>query len=267
MSKLKGTAATIGIVGLGATGSWIAERLLSRGYTVYGTSKPGSPADQGLLWRDSPREVAEAADVVFSVVSDCDALEEATAGPDGILAGLSAGKVLVDVGTISPETSDELAGRAAKRGASMLAAPFSGRITAAKEGKLAVIVGGEADAFQRVEPILRELGGTVTFVGERAKALLLDLAVDVSLAVQVLGLSEATRLAEHGGIDRALALDVLRRSAIGSSMLQANATLDLPDKAWFDVLELLGAARVLGYEHRDIAVLFQTFSEMVAAAA
>ena len=256
MSKPKGTTPAIGIVGLGAMGDWIAERLLSRGYTVYGPSEPGSA-----------REVAESAEVILSVVGDSDALEEAAAGPDGILAGLSAGKVYVDLCTVSPEASRELAGRVAARGASMLAAPVSGNLVAAEEGSVAIIVGGDADAFERVEPVLRELGGTVTFIGERVKALRLSLAVNVSHAVQALGLSEGARLAEHGGVDRTVALDVLKRSAIGSPMLRADAPPELPDKAWFDVLELLGAARVLGYEHRDIAVLFQTFSEMIAEAA
>jgi 3-hydroxyisobutyrate dehydrogenase-like beta-hydroxyacid dehydrogenase len=256
MSKPKGTTAAIGIVGLGTLGDRIAERLLSRGYTVYGPAEPGSA-----------REVVASGDVIFSVVSDTDALEEATAGPDGILAGLSAGKAYVDLGTVSPEASNELAGRLAARGASMLAAPVSGNLVAGEKGSVAIIVGGDADAFERVEPILRELGGTVIFVGERVKALLLNLAVNVSHAVQALGLSEGARLAEHGGVDRTVALDVLKRSAIGSPMLRADAPPELPDKAWFDVLELLGAARVLGYEHRDIAVLFQTFSEMIAEAA
>jgi 3-hydroxyisobutyrate dehydrogenase-like beta-hydroxyacid dehydrogenase len=256
MSMPEGTTAAIGIVGLGTLGDRIAERLLSRGYTVYGHSEPGSAG-----------EVVASADVIFSVVSDTDALEEATAGPDGILAGLSAGKVYVDLGTVSPEASNELAGRIAARGASMLAAPVPRSLDGEEEGRVAIIVGGDADAFERVEPILRELGGTVTFVGERVKALLLNLAINVSHAVQALGLSEGARLAEHGGVDRTVALDVLKRSAIGSPMLRSDAPPELPDKAWFDVLELLGAARVLGYEHRDIAVLFQTFSEMIAEAA
>jgi 3-hydroxyisobutyrate dehydrogenase-like beta-hydroxyacid dehydrogenase len=256
MSKPKGRTPTVGIVGVGAMGDWIAERLLSRGYTVYGPSEPGSAT-----------EVGESAEVIFSVVGDSDAPEVATSGPDGILAGLSAGKVYVDLRTASPEASSELAGRVAKRGAAMLAAPISGNLVAAEEGSVAIIVGGDAEAFERVEPILRELGGTVTFVGERVKALLLNLAVNVSHAVQALGLSEGARLAERGGIDRAVALDVLKHSAIGSPMLQAAAAPELPDRAWFDVLELLAAARVLGYEHRDIALLFQTFSEMIAAAA
>lgn len=259
---------TIGVVGLGVMGGRIAGRLHSHGYDVYGTNRTKSKADalieEGLLWRDSPREVAEAADVVFSMVTDDEALAAVTAGPDGILAGLAAGHIYVDMSTVSPQTSRELSERVAARGASMLAAPVSGSIPAADEGNLAIIVGGDAVAFERVEPILRQLGSTVTFVGDNGQALLLKLATNIILAVQVLAFSEGVLLADQSGIERDVAVDVLTRSAIGSPMLQTRAPLELPDKAWFDVFDLLSAARVLGYEHRDIAVLFQVFSERVA---
>jgi 3-hydroxyisobutyrate dehydrogenase-like beta-hydroxyacid dehydrogenase len=259
----------IAVVGLGVMGGRIAGRLLAGGNDVFGTTRTRSKADgliqRGLFWSDSPREAAEAADVVFSIVSDSDELQAVTGGPEGILAGLAAGKVYVDMSTVTPQTSRELAERVAARGASMLAAPFTGSVSAAEEGSLAIIVGGEVEAFERVEPILGQLGSTLTFVGDTGQALLLKLATNISLAVQVLAFSEGVRLAEQGGIERELALDVLTRSAIGSPILQTRVPLELPDKAWFDVHELLGAARVLGYEHPDIAVLFQMFSELVAA--
>lgn len=262
---------TIGVVGLEPMGGRIAGRLLSGGNRVYGTDRTRSKADalvaQSLLWCRSPRDVAEAADVVFSMVTDSEALEAVTGGADGILAGLAAGKVYVDLSTVSVQAGREVAERVAARGASMLAAPVFGSTEAAEEGSLTIIVGGDADAFERVEQILRQLGSSVTFVGDNGQALLLKLATNISLAVQALGFSEAVSLAEQGGIERNLALDVLTQSAIGSTMLQAPTPLDLPDKAWFDVQELLSAARVLGYEHPDIAALFQVFSEMVTAPA
>jgi 3-hydroxyisobutyrate dehydrogenase-like beta-hydroxyacid dehydrogenase len=262
---------TIGVIGLGAMGGRIAGRLHSHGYDVYGTNRTRSKADalieEGLLWCDSPREVAEAADVVFSMVTDDDALEAVTAGPDGILAGLSAGHIYVDMSTVSPQTSRELSERVAARGASMLAAPVSGSLADAETGTLVIIVGGDAVAFERVQRILLQLGSTVTFVGDNGQALLLKLATNIILAVQVLAFSEGVLLADQSGIARDVAVDVLTRSAIGSPMLQTRESLELPDKTWFDVYELLSAARVLGYEHRDIAVLFQVFSERVAAPA
>jgi 3-hydroxyisobutyrate dehydrogenase-like beta-hydroxyacid dehydrogenase len=288
---------TLGFVGLGAMGASIAGRLLSQGHTVYGTNRTRSKAEplieQGLLWRDSPREVAEAADVVFSMVTDDGALDALTAGPGGILAGLAAGKVYVDMSTVGPQFSRALGERVGARGASMLAAPVSGSVPAAQSGTLAIIVGGDGDAFERVEPILAGLGSTVTFVGGNDQALLLKLAINISLAVQMLAFSEGVLLAERGGIAPDLALEVLTHSAIGSPMLQARAPmlLELPVQAWFDVTmmrkdlgltlatarelqvplpstavadELLSSATKLGYEHRDIAVLFRVLSEMTS---
>jgi 3-hydroxyisobutyrate dehydrogenase-like beta-hydroxyacid dehydrogenase len=247
---------------------------------------------QGLVWRDRPRTTAHDSEIVISMVTNDDALAAVTEGPDGILAGLAPGTVYIDMSTISPQVSRALAERVASCGAAMLAAPVSGSVPAAETGGLAIMAGGQADAFERVEPILRELGSTVTFVGDVGHALLLKLAINISLAVQMLAFSEGVPLAEHGGVDRDVALDVMTHSAIGSPMLQARAALlrELPDHAWFDVTmmqkdlrlaldngraqglpmpstivadEMLTAAREAGYQHRDIAVLFQTLSELV----
>jgi 3-hydroxyisobutyrate dehydrogenase-like beta-hydroxyacid dehydrogenase len=288
---------TLGFVGLGAMGASIAGRLLSQGHTVYGTNRTRSKAEPlieaGLLWCDSPRDVAHAADVVFSMVTDDQALDALTAGPGGILAGLAAGKVYVDMSTVAPQLSRALGVRVGARGASMLAAPVSGSVPAAKAGTLAIIVGGDRQAFERVEPILAGLGSTVTFVGGNDQALLLKLAINISLGVQMLAFSEGVLLAERGGIPPDLALDVLTHSAIGSPMLQARAPmlLELPEQAWFDVTmmrkdlrlalatagelgvplpsttvadQLLSTASTLGYGHRDIAVLFRVLSEMTS---
>lgn len=288
---------TLGFVGLGAMGASIAGRLLSQGHTVYGTNRTRSKAapliEAGLLWCDSPREVAHAADVVFSMVTDDGALEALTAGEGGILAGLTTGKIYVDMSTVGPQFSRALSEHVGARGASMLAAPVSGSVPAAQAGTLAIIVGGDAGAFERVKPLLGGLGATVTFVGGNDAALLLKLAINISLAVQMLAFSEGVLLAERGGIAPDLALEVLTHSAIGSPMLQARAPmlLELPEQGWFDVTmmrkdlaltlaaarelgvplpstavadELLAAAGKLGYQHRDIAVLFRVLSEMTS---
>lgn len=289
---------TIGFVGLGTMGGAVTGRLLARGYEVYGTNRTRSKADrlieQGLHWCDSPRQAAEAADVVFSMVTDDDSLEAVVVGPDGILAGLATGKVYLDMSTVSPQASRTLAERVAARGAAMLAAPVSGSVPAAEQGSLAIIVGGDSAAFERVEPILRDIGGAVNFVGDNGQALLVKLAINISLAVQMLAFSEGVLLAERGGVERGLALDVLTSSAIGSPMLKTRAALLLerPAQAWFDVhmmqkdlrlalasaseLQvplpsaavadgLLSTARELGYEHRDIAVLFQVLTDLAAS--
>ncbi len=289
---------TIGMVGLGAMGSRIAGRLLAQGRVVHGTNRTRAKANtliaQGLVWVDSPRTTASRSDVVITMVTDEAALEAVTEGPDGILAGLRPGSVYIDMSTVSPQASRSLAERVASRGAAMVSAPVSGSVPAAEAGTLAIIAGGDPGAFDRVEPILRQLGSTVTFVGDTAHALLLKLGINISLAVQMLAFSEGVLLAERGGVDRAVALDVLTHSAIGSPMLQARAPLllELPEEAWFDIAmmhkdvglaldsareeglrlpsttmaeEVLGIARATGYQRRDIAVLFRMLSDLAAA--
>src|SRR5919201_5201479 len=116
--------ATIGFVGLGRMGGNMAARLLAAGYEVYGQQRHRDRARQleeaGLRWRDTPRDVAEAAEIVFTSLPEDGALASAASGPDGLLAGLAAGKIWVDVSTVNPRVSRELAERARTQGAAML---------------------------------------------------------------------------------------------------------------------------------------------------
>jgi 3-hydroxyisobutyrate dehydrogenase-like beta-hydroxyacid dehydrogenase len=282
----------IGFVGLGTMGAPLAGRLLP-GNRVYGTNRTRAKADplvdQGLLWRDTPREVAAAAEVVFSMVADDAALSAITSGPDGILAGLRPGTVYVDMSTVSPQAGRALATRVHALGATMLDAPVSGSFPAAQSGTLTIMVGGPRPAFLAVEPLLRRLGSTITHVGENGQGLLLKLAINISLAAQMLAFSEGLLLAERGGIDPELAARAMTASAIGSPMLQARAQLALAplERAWFDVTlmhkdirlaldaarasriplptasaaeHMLSLAEEMGYGHRDIASLFQVLT-------
>jgi 3-hydroxyisobutyrate dehydrogenase len=285
---------TLGFVGLGHMGGNMAARFLTAGYTVYAESLDRRHAqelvDEGLAWRDTPREVAEAADVIFTSIPDDDVLENVASGPDGILAGLTDQKIWVDMSTVSPRASREVATRVAERGAAMLDAPVSGSVPQVQAGTLTIMVGGDEQTYARVEPILRELG-TPTHVGENGQGLVLKLAINISLAVQMLAFAEGLVLADRAGIDRKRAMDVMTHSPIGSPMLKARAdlVLDLPDEAWFDVRlmqkdivlaldtarqlrvplpsaatadELLTIARALGYERRDIAALFEVLAHL-----
>jgi 3-hydroxyisobutyrate dehydrogenase-like beta-hydroxyacid dehydrogenase len=283
----------VGFAGLGSMGAPLAARLLP-GNRVYGTNRTPAKAapliEQGLVWRDTPREVAEAADVVFSMVTDDDALAAITAGPDGILAGLRPGTLYVEMSTVSPQAGRDLAARVHARNATMIDAPVSGSVPAAESGTLAIMVGGPEPAFRAAEPLLRRLGSTVTHVGGNGQGLLLKLAINISLAAQVLAFSEGLLLAERGGIDPELAARVMTTSSIGSPVVKARAplVLDLPEQAWFDVRMLhkdirlalaaagesriplpgasvadgvLAQAEALGYGHRDIASLLQVLAK------
>ncbi len=285
---------TLGFVGLGHMGGNMAARFLAAGYTVYGESRDRKQAQdlvhEGLGWCDTPREVAESADVLFTSLPDDDVLERVASGPDGILAGLTEAKVWVDMSTVSPHASVELAKQVQTTGAAMLDAPVSGSVPQVQAGTLTIMVGGSEQAYARVEPILRELG-TPTHIGENGQGLVLKLAINISLAVQMLAFAEGLLMAERAGIDRKLAVGVMTQSPIGSPMLKARAdfVLDLPDEAWFDVGlmqkdvvlaldaarrlgvplptaaaadELLTVARALGYERRDIAALFEVLAHL-----
>jgi 3-hydroxyisobutyrate dehydrogenase-like beta-hydroxyacid dehydrogenase len=285
---------TIGFIGLGAMGSRIAGRLLDD-HQVYGTNRTADKAAQlikrGMVWRDTPREVAAEAELIFSMVTDDAALKAIAEGPDGILAGLKPGQVYVDMSTVSPRASREVAERARSLGASMLDAPVSGSVTAAEEGTLAIMVGGPQDTFRSVEPLLQELGHNVAYVGGNGQGLMLKLAINISLAAQMLAFSEGVLLAERGGIDPELAAKVMTGSPIGSPMLQARAPLmlSLPEQAWFDVRLMhkdiglvldtaraigvpvpsaeatdgvLARAEELGYGRRDIAAFFEVLGQM-----
>jgi 3-hydroxyisobutyrate dehydrogenase-like beta-hydroxyacid dehydrogenase len=290
---------TIGFVGLGAMGAPIAGRLL-QGNQLYGTNrtraKASSLIEHGLRWRDTPREVAAAAQVVFSMVTDDAALAAITSGPDGILAGLQPGALYIDMSTVSPAASRELASQVLAAGATMIDAPVSGSVPAAETGTLAIMVGGPEAAFRAAAPLLHRLGSNVTHVGGNGQGLLLKLAINISLATQMLAFSEGILLAERGGIDPGLAARAMTASAIGSPMLLARAplVLDLPEQAWFemrlmhkDIRLALEAAREssvplpaasaadaalnqaedLGYGHRDIAGLRQVLARIPAKAA
>jgi 3-hydroxyisobutyrate dehydrogenase-like beta-hydroxyacid dehydrogenase len=286
-------ATRIGFVGLGHMGGAMAARFIDAGYSVHGHSRSRGRAQalvrDGLQWHDTPRAVAEVADVVFTSLPDNDALEQVASGHDGLVAGLSAPKLWVDMSTVSPHASRDLAQRVRAVGASLLDAPVSGSVPQVRSGTLTIMVGGDEHAFELVQPLLRELGPS-TRIGKNGQGLRLKLAINISLAAQMLAFSEGLLLAERGGVDRELAVQVMGASAIGSPMLKLRAplVLDLPDDAWFDIElmqkdirlalatgrsecvplpsaavadQLLTSARALGHGHHDIAALHQVLAQ------
>jgi len=287
--------ATTGFVGLGVMGGGIARRLLEAGHTVHGynrTREKARPLEEaGLVLEATPRDVAEKADVVFSMVTNTKALKAVTEGPDGVLAGLAPGKVYVDMTTGSPTESRALAARVAEAGAVMLDAPVSGSVSTLEEGRLSIMVGGDQAAYDRVETILLDIGPTVRRVGENGQAVLLKIAINLSLHVQMVAFSEGVLLAEKAGIDKEVAVEAMLNSVIASPMLKYRGpfVLEQPEEAWFDVNmmqkdmnlaleagreldvpmpttavsnELLTAARGMGLEHYDFAIVYDVLAQM-----
>src|SRR5208282_2918000 len=166
--------ANLGFVGLGVMGSQMVSRLLSKGHSVTGYNRTRTKAqwllERGMKWGDSPRAVAAGADVTFSMVTNSTALEAITDGPDGILAGLSAGKILVDISTVSPAFSRAVAAKVREKGADMIDSPVSGSVITLQEGKLSVMAGGRKETFEKVKPLLLDIGPKVTHVGDNGLA-------------------------------------------------------------------------------------------------
>ena len=290
--------ANLGYVGLGAMGGLMAERLMSKGHTVTGYNRTKSKAqwllDKGMKWGDSPRAVAQASDATFVMVTNSAALEAVANGPDGLLAGLGAGKLLIDMSTVSPAVSRALAARVREQGSGMVDAPVSGSVVTLQQGKLSVMVGGDASTFERAKPLLDDVGPRVTHVGPNGLALSMKIAINLSLAVQMLAFSEGVLLAEKSGISRETAVDVMTHSVIGSPMVQYRGpmVLNMPDEAWFDVNmmqkdmllalemgrqldvplpttavtnEMLTAARGMGLAKKDFAIIFEVLARMSGA--
>jgi 3-hydroxyisobutyrate dehydrogenase-like beta-hydroxyacid dehydrogenase len=291
--------ANLGFVGLGVMGSQMVNRLLGKGHTVTGHNRTRTKAqwliDKGMKWADSPRAVAETADITFAMVTNAVAISAITDGPDGIIAGLGAGKLFIDMSTVSPEVSRATAAKVRAKGADMVDAPVSGSVITLQEGKLSVMVGGRKETFERVKPLLLDIGPKVTHVGDNGLALAMKIAVNLSLAVQMMAFSEGVLLAEKSGIRRTVAVDVLTHSAVASPMIQYRGPfiLEQPEEAWFDCNmmqkdmllamelgrqlnvpvpttaisnEFLTAARGMGWEKKDFAVVFDVLARMSGVA-
>jgi 3-hydroxyisobutyrate dehydrogenase len=276
-------------------GSRMVQRLLAAGHTVTGYNRTKSKAqrllDAGMKWADTPRSVAQAAEITITMVTNTQALQAVTSGADGILGGLGAGKIYVDMSTVSPAVSRELAKKVEAKGAQMLDAPVSGSVSTLEEGKLSIMVGGRKETCDRARPILEAIGPKVTYVGANGLAVSMKIATNLSLAVQMLAFSEGMLLAEKSGIDRQTAVEVLLNSVIASPMVKYRGpfVLDMPDEAWFDVNmmqkdlllalemgrqldvplpttaitnEMLTAARGMGLADKDFAILFEVLARM-----
>lgn len=287
--------ASLGFVGLGVMGSRMVQRLLDAGHQVTGYNRTRAKAqwllDAGMKWGATPRAVAEAAEITFSMVTNTEALIAVTGGDDGVISGLGSDKIYVDMSTVSPAASRAVAQQVKAKGSEMLDAPVSGSVITLEEGKLSIMVGGADATFEKALPILQVIGPKVTHVGANGLAVSMKIATNLSLAVQMLAFSEGVLLAEKSGIARETAVEVLLNSVIASPMVKYRGpfVLKMPDQAWFDVNmmqkdlllalelgrqhdvplpttaitnEMLTTARGMGLAEKDFAILFQALARM-----
>jgi len=287
----------VGFIGLGSMGGRIVQRLLAAGHPVVGWNRSAGRAEalaaDGMEVAANPREVAERADVVLSMVTDTNAVEEVASGPDGVIAGLPAGSVWADMSTISPSASSALAERVAQAGASMLDAPVSGSLTILEQGQLSIMLGGDEQACERVQPVLLAIGPKVTRVGGNGEALQVKIAINLALVVQVVGFCEGVALAERGGVSRGAAVEAMLNSVVASPVLGYRGPLILegamPEEPPADVNlqqkdlmlaldlgrelgvplpttavcnELLNACRGAGIDHHDFVVVYDVYRRL-----
>lgn len=284
----------ISFIGLGAMGAGIVTRLIVAGHTLTGWNRTKEKAEslinEGMRWANSPREAASESEVVFSMVTDAVALRNVALGPGGIIAGLSKGGIYLDMSTIAPEESRAIAQEFEVKGLTMLDAPISGSTVTLNSGKASIMVGGNREAFERVQPVLLDIGPKVTYIGGHGMAAQMKLAVNLVLMVEVIAFGEAVALAEKGGVAREVAVEAMLNSVAGSPVLGYRgpfilegrmpevplADVNLQQKDMLLVLEqgrklgspvplaaaaneMMNACRGLGIDHRDFVTAHQVY--------
>jgi 3-hydroxyisobutyrate dehydrogenase-like beta-hydroxyacid dehydrogenase len=287
----------LGFVGLGAMGQLIVPRLIAAGHGVTGWNRSRDKAEPlivaGMAFADSPRAVAQASEIVFSIVTDANAVRAVALGPEGIGAGLARGGIYLDMSTIDPDASRAVATEFQKSGAFMLDAPISGSPVTVKAGQGSIMVGGDEGAFERAKPVLLAIGPKVTRIGGSGLACQMKIAVNLLLMVEVIAFGEAVALAEKGGVARAAAVDAILKSVAASPVLGyrgpfilegqmpavplADVTLQQKDMLLALDLgrrlgspvplaaaanEMMNACRGLGIDHRDFVTAHEVYRRL-----
>ncbi|MGH8873069.1 MAG: NAD(P)-dependent oxidoreductase [Acidimicrobiia bacterium] len=290
----------VGFIGLGDMGQGIVPRLLAAGHDVVGWNRTEEKAGPllaiGMEWADTPREVAADAEAVLSIVTDSVAVEAVALGSDGVLAGLRADGVYLDMSTLDPDASRRISAAFAAAGRTMLDAPLSGSPVSLEQGKASIMVGGDRAAFERAKPLLEAIGPNVTYIGANGMAVQMKVAINLCLIVEMVAFSEAVALAEKGGVDREVAVDAMLKSVVASPVMGYRGPFilegNMPDKPLANVTlqqkdmllaldlgrrqgspvplaaaanEMLNACHGLGLSHRDFVTVFDAYRTLGGA--
>jgi len=247
----------VGFIGLGVMGAPMARNLVAAGHEVIVFNRGAQPREQlaaaGARAVDSAAEVARRAPVVITMLSDDRAVREVVLGAGGVLAAAAEGALLIDMSTVTPALSRELAERGAARGVDVLDAPVSGGDVGAREGTLSIMVGGEAAHVERARPVLDVLGASVVHVGAAGAGQVVKACNQLLVAITIAGVSEALVLGTKLGAAPEAILDVLSRGTAGNRVMEIKRR------------NLLAHAFDPGFKvdlhHKDLGIVLQSASE------
>lgn len=244
----------IGYIGLGLMGKSIARNLLKGGFPLTIHNRSRAAVDElvaeGAVGAESPRLVAEASDVVFTNLPDTPDVEQVVLGPGGVVGGLRAGMIWVDNSSIKPEVSRRIAVTLAQSGVAALDAPVSGGDIGARNGTLAIMVGGPREAFDKVVPVFQAMGKTITYVGESGAGQVAKACNQIMVAAQMVAMGELLLLAQMAGVDPRRVVEAIRGGAAQCW------TLDVKPP------RLFSGERGPGFKahmmHKDLAIVIDT---------
>jgi 3-hydroxyisobutyrate dehydrogenase len=268
----------IGFIGLGLMGSGMSMNLVKAGFpvTVWNrtASKMESLLEAGAKGAGSPKEVAENSDIVVSIVTDSQDVEEVILGPEGAIHGARSGSVVIDMSTISPSVTRRIAEELGKKGVGMLDAPVSGGAIGARDGTLSIMVGGEDETFQECLPIFEAMGRTVTHVGGNGMGQTVKLVNQILVGTTMLGVAEALMFAKKSGVDLEKCHAAVSGGAAGSWQLTNNGArlLKGDHEPGFKVKDYLKDLRLIMEAAADVnmplvgtSVVHQMFRSLEAA--
>ncbi len=271
-------AERIGFIGLGIMGEPMCRNLMKAGYACTVNTRTKSRAEkllsEGAAWSDSPKDTAGRSDVIITIVTDTPDVEKVILGEDGIIEGIRSGSVVIDMSTISPSATRDMAAALKEKGADMLDAPVSGGDTGAIAGTLSIMVGGKQDAFDRCLPVFEAMGKSINLIGDHGAGQMTKLCNQVAVSVANLAMAEALILAAKAGLDMEKMLAAISGGAAGSWQLSNLAPriikrdfdpgfmVKLQQK---DLRLVLGAASELGLGLPGASLAHQLFNAVEAA--
>ncbi len=221
----------IGFIGLGIMGKPMAKNLIKAGYDLVVYDIVPDPvkevAAEGAEIAGSCTEIAEQSEIIITMLPDGPDVEAAVLGENGVADGIKQGAILIDMSSIAPAVSQKVSAELEKKGAEMLDAPVSGGEPKAIDGTLAIMVGGKQEVFDKVEDILKVMGGSAVLVGAIGAGNVTKLANQIIVGINIAAMSEAMVLATKAGFDPEKVYNAIRGGLAGSTVLDAKVPLAL----------------------------------------